>query len=162
MLRSSGAFLEGRRRTKVTYSGVCSHGQTEPGGPSDASAHGLGAGPSEEDEQFENAIVETNCIFRLLDDKLVPEDEEWGKVPRSSLLNSREVSRTSWYLSLFLRSLTFVTAGTFAPLTGFFGLRPKSLDSLDIPGLSPRVSVLVCRCWSLTLAVRCTFGTVKR
>uniref|UniRef100_H3CLH1 Supervillin n=1 Tax=Tetraodon nigroviridis TaxID=99883 RepID=H3CLH1_TETNG len=50
-----------------------------------------GAGPSEEDEQFENAIVETNCIFRLLDDKLVPEDEEWGKVPHSSLLNSREV-----------------------------------------------------------------------
>uniref|UniRef100_A0A674N0N5 Supervillin n=1 Tax=Takifugu rubripes TaxID=31033 RepID=A0A674N0N5_TAKRU len=50
-----------------------------------------GAGPPEEDEQFENAIVETNCIFRLLDDKLVPEDDEWGKVPRSSLLNSKEV-----------------------------------------------------------------------
>uniref|UniRef100_UPI0037E88F87 supervillin n=1 Tax=Semicossyphus pulcher TaxID=241346 RepID=UPI0037E88F87 len=49
------------------------------------------AGPPEEDEQFENAIVETNCIFRLLDDKLVPDDDEWGKVPRSSLLASKEV-----------------------------------------------------------------------
>lgn len=54
----------------------------------------LAAGPPEEDEQFENAIVETNCIFRLLDDKLVPDDEEWGKVPRSSLLASKEVSGT--------------------------------------------------------------------
>ncbi|KAK2822758.1 hypothetical protein Q5P01_022823 [Channa striata] len=49
------------------------------------------AGPPEEDEQFENAIVETNCIFRLLDDKLVPDDDEWGKIPRTSLLTSKEV-----------------------------------------------------------------------
>nr|XP_046263206.1 supervillin-like isoform X4 [Scatophagus argus] len=49
------------------------------------------AGPPEEDEQFETAIVETNCIFRLVDDKLVPDDEEWGKVPHSSLLQSKEV-----------------------------------------------------------------------
>ncbi|KAM3865936.1 supervillin-like [Diretmus argenteus] len=49
------------------------------------------AGPPEEDEQFENGIVETNCIFRLVDDKLVPDDDEWGKVPRSSLLASKEV-----------------------------------------------------------------------
>ncbi|XP_061551000.1 supervillin-like isoform X12 [Phycodurus eques] len=49
------------------------------------------AGPPEEDDRFENAIVETNCIFRLLDDKLMPDDEEWGKVPHSSLLSSKEV-----------------------------------------------------------------------
>lgn len=94
MLRSSGTFLEGRHPTKVTYSGISSDGRTEPGGSANVSSPCLGAGPSEEDEQFENAIVETNCIFRLLDDKLVPEDEEWGKVPHSSLLNSREVSWT--------------------------------------------------------------------
>lgn len=64
-------------------------------GSSDVADHSSGAGPPEEDEQFENAIVETNCIFRLLDDKLVPEDDEWGKVPHSSLLNSKEVSGTS-------------------------------------------------------------------
>uniref|UniRef100_A0A674BQI7 Supervillin n=1 Tax=Salmo trutta TaxID=8032 RepID=A0A674BQI7_SALTR len=49
------------------------------------------AGPLEEDELFESAIVETNCIFRLLDDKLVPDDDQWGKVPRSTLLESKEV-----------------------------------------------------------------------
>lgn len=54
----------------------------------------VAAGPPEEDEQFENAIVETNCIFRLVDDKLVPDDDEWGKIPRSSLLTSKEVSGT--------------------------------------------------------------------
>uniref|UniRef100_A0A8C7S2A1 HP domain-containing protein n=1 Tax=Oncorhynchus mykiss TaxID=8022 RepID=A0A8C7S2A1_ONCMY len=49
------------------------------------------AGPLEEDELFESAIVETNCIFRLLEDKLVPDDDQWGKVPRSTLLQSKKV-----------------------------------------------------------------------
>lgn len=49
------------------------------------------AGSPEEDEMFESAIVETNCIFRLVDDKLLPDDDFWGKVPRSSLLGSKEV-----------------------------------------------------------------------
>lgn len=52
------------------------------------------AGPPEADEQFENAILETNCIFRLLEDKLVPDDDEWGKVPCCSLLESKEVGGT--------------------------------------------------------------------
>ncbi|KAK7944747.1 hypothetical protein WMY93_000475 [Mugilogobius chulae] len=49
------------------------------------------AGPPEEDEFFESNIVETNCIFRLEQDKLVPEDEQWGKVPQCSLLATKEV-----------------------------------------------------------------------
>ncbi|XP_076837029.1 supervillin isoform X3 [Brachyhypopomus gauderio] len=49
------------------------------------------AGPPEDDELYESAIVETNCIFRLVDDKLLPDDDFWGKVPRSSLLGSKEV-----------------------------------------------------------------------
>ncbi|XP_041421763.1 supervillin isoform X4 [Xenopus laevis] len=49
------------------------------------------AGNPEEDERYENAIIETNCIYRLLDDKLVPVDEFWGKVPKCSLLESKEV-----------------------------------------------------------------------
>ncbi|KAI1901365.1 hypothetical protein AGOR_G00033640 [Albula goreensis] len=57
------------------------------GGPANYQA----AGKPEEDEQYENAIVETNCIYRLLDDKLVPDDDYWGKVPRSALLDSKEV-----------------------------------------------------------------------
>ncbi|XP_043116792.1 supervillin isoform X4 [Puntigrus tetrazona] len=57
------------------------------GGP--ASYHS--AGSPDEDEMFESAVVETNCIFRLVDDKLLPDDDFWGKVPRSSLLGSKEV-----------------------------------------------------------------------
>ncbi|KAJ8396111.1 hypothetical protein AAFF_G00021840 [Aldrovandia affinis] len=49
------------------------------------------AGKPEEDERYENAIVETNCIYRLVDDKLVPDDDYWGRVPRSTLLDSKEV-----------------------------------------------------------------------
>ncbi|XP_061095115.1 supervillin a isoform X5 [Conger conger] len=49
------------------------------------------AGTPEEDELYESAIVETNCIYRLVEDKLVPDDDFWGKVPRCTLLSSREV-----------------------------------------------------------------------
>ncbi|XP_047662404.1 supervillin isoform X11 [Tachysurus fulvidraco] len=49
------------------------------------------AGTPEEDEFFESAIVETNCIFRLVEDKLLPDDDFWGRVPRCSLLGSKEV-----------------------------------------------------------------------
>ncbi|XP_051989808.1 supervillin-like isoform X2 [Xyrauchen texanus] len=49
------------------------------------------AGSPEEDEMFESAVVETNCIFHLVDDKLLPDNDFWGKVPRSSLLGSKEV-----------------------------------------------------------------------
>ncbi|MGH0159354.1 UNVERIFIED_CONTAM: hypothetical protein FKN15_038709 [Acipenser sinensis] len=49
-----------------------------------------GAGSPEEDELYESAIVETNCIYRLVDDKLVPVDDFWGKVPRCTLLDSKE------------------------------------------------------------------------
>ncbi|KAL2085821.1 hypothetical protein ACEWY4_019141 [Coilia grayii] len=49
------------------------------------------AGPPEEDELFESAIVETNCVYRLVEDKLQPDDDYWGRVPRCSLLQSKEV-----------------------------------------------------------------------
>lgn len=35
--------------------------------------------------------METNCIYRLMDDKLVPDDDFWAKIPRCSLLNPKEV-----------------------------------------------------------------------
>lgn len=70
----------------------------------------VAAGPPEEDEQFENAIVETNCIFRLLDDKLVPDDDEWGKVPRSSLLEAKEVSGTFCGSTKSLNTLCFLVS----------------------------------------------------
>uniref|UniRef100_A0A6I8NAX2 Supervillin n=2 Tax=Ornithorhynchus anatinus TaxID=9258 RepID=A0A6I8NAX2_ORNAN len=49
------------------------------------------AGNPEEDEMYETAIIETNCIYRLVDDKLVPDDDYWGKMPKCNLLQSKEV-----------------------------------------------------------------------
>uniref|UniRef100_A0A286Y5D0 Supervillin n=1 Tax=Cavia porcellus TaxID=10141 RepID=A0A286Y5D0_CAVPO len=49
------------------------------------------AGDPKEDELYEAAIIETNCIYRLTDDKLVPDDDYWGKIPKCSLLQPREV-----------------------------------------------------------------------
>uniref|UniRef100_A0A665VB62 Supervillin a n=1 Tax=Echeneis naucrates TaxID=173247 RepID=A0A665VB62_ECHNA len=49
------------------------------------------AGTPDEDELYEGAIVETNCIYRLMDDKLVPDDDFWAKMPRCSLLDPKEV-----------------------------------------------------------------------
>ncbi|XP_065777309.1 supervillin isoform X5 [Muntiacus reevesi] len=49
------------------------------------------AGDPKEDELYETAIIETNCIYRLTDDKLVPDDDYWGKIPKCSLLQSKEV-----------------------------------------------------------------------
>ena len=51
------------------------------------------AGDPKEDELYETAIIETNCIYRLMDDKLVPDDDYWGKIPKCSLLQSKEVWR---------------------------------------------------------------------
>uniref|UniRef100_A0A8D0GBU9 Supervillin n=1 Tax=Sphenodon punctatus TaxID=8508 RepID=A0A8D0GBU9_SPHPU len=50
-----------------------------------------GAGNPEEDEIYEAAIIETNCIYRLVDDKLIPDDDYWGKMPKCTLLQSKEV-----------------------------------------------------------------------
>ncbi|XP_077480245.1 supervillin a [Stigmatopora argus] len=49
------------------------------------------AGTPDEDELYEGAIVETNCIYRLIEDKLVPDDDFWAKMPRCSLLKPKEV-----------------------------------------------------------------------
>ncbi|XP_043823177.1 supervillin isoform X6 [Dromiciops gliroides] len=49
------------------------------------------AGNPEEDELYETAITETNCVYRLVEDKLVPDDYYWGKIPKCSLLQPREV-----------------------------------------------------------------------
>uniref|UniRef100_A0A674PNQ1 Supervillin a n=1 Tax=Takifugu rubripes TaxID=31033 RepID=A0A674PNQ1_TAKRU len=49
------------------------------------------AGTPDEDELYEGAIVETNCIYRLVEDRLVPDDDFWAKMPRCSLLDPKEV-----------------------------------------------------------------------
>ncbi|XP_039547051.1 supervillin isoform X2 [Pimephales promelas] len=49
-----------------------------------------GAGEPEEDELYESAVIESNCVYRLVEDKLVPYEEAWASIPSVSLLNSKE------------------------------------------------------------------------
>ncbi|XP_073684275.1 supervillin isoform X2 [Garra rufa] len=49
-----------------------------------------GAGEPDEDELYESAVVETNCVYRLVDDKLVPYEEACASIPSVSLLKSKE------------------------------------------------------------------------
>ncbi|KAF7225870.1 supervillin isoform X2 [Nothobranchius furzeri] len=50
-----------------------------------------GAGAPEEDELFEQGVVESNCVYRLVENRLVPHEEGWASIPRASLLSSAEV-----------------------------------------------------------------------
>lgn len=49
------------------------------------------AGPQEEDELYENHIVETNMIYRLEENALVPYRDFWGSVPKIEMLKKDEV-----------------------------------------------------------------------
>ncbi|CAL8304515.1 unnamed protein product [Merluccius merluccius] len=45
-----------------------------------------GAGSPEEDELYEMGVVESNCVYRLRDNRLVPHEEAWASAPSVSLL----------------------------------------------------------------------------
>lgn len=49
-----------------------------------------GASAPEEDELFERGVVESNCVFRLVEDRLVPHEQAWASIPTVSLLGSNE------------------------------------------------------------------------
>ncbi|KAF3704410.1 Supervillin Archvillin p205/p250 [Channa argus] len=50
-----------------------------------------GAGEPEEDELFESGVQDSNGVYRLQGDKLVPHEDAWASIPSVSLLNSKEV-----------------------------------------------------------------------
>ncbi|CAN9505450.1 unnamed protein product [Ophioblennius macclurei] len=49
-----------------------------------------GAGAPEEDELYESGVVESNCVYRLMENRLVPHEQAWASVPSVSLLDSSE------------------------------------------------------------------------
>uniref|UniRef100_S4RA18 Gelsolin-like domain-containing protein n=1 Tax=Petromyzon marinus TaxID=7757 RepID=S4RA18_PETMA len=51
----------------------------------------VASGGTEEDELYEGVIAETNCIYRMVHDKLIPEDGAWGRVPTQELLEPSDV-----------------------------------------------------------------------
>uniref|UniRef100_A0A669BIR0 Supervillin d n=1 Tax=Oreochromis niloticus TaxID=8128 RepID=A0A669BIR0_ORENI len=50
-----------------------------------------GAGEPEEDELYESGVVDSNGVYRLQGDKLVPHEDAWASIPSVSLLDSKEV-----------------------------------------------------------------------
>ncbi|XP_032393101.1 supervillin isoform X2 [Etheostoma spectabile] len=49
-----------------------------------------GASAEEEDEIYECGVVESNCVYRLVENKLVPHEQAWASIPSISLLGSTE------------------------------------------------------------------------
>lgn len=49
-----------------------------------------GAGAPEEDELYERGVVESNCVYRLVENRLVPHEQAWASIPSISLLGSSE------------------------------------------------------------------------
>lgn len=80
--------------------------------------------------------METNCIYRLVDNKLVPDDDFWAKMPRCSLLDPKEVRRCT-------------------------SLNNTQIDVHHL-GLNTDDVRFLRRFWCLTSAVRCTSGTGRR
>lgn len=50
-----------------------------------------GASAEEEDELYERGVVESNCVYRLVENRLVPHEQAWASIPSVSLLGSTEV-----------------------------------------------------------------------
>ncbi|XP_060921260.1 supervillin isoform X2 [Labrus mixtus] len=55
-----------------------------------ASSFPTGASAEEEDELFERGIADSNCVYRLVENRLVPHEQAWASVPSVSLLGSEE------------------------------------------------------------------------
>ncbi|XP_051796976.1 supervillin isoform X2 [Acanthochromis polyacanthus] len=49
-----------------------------------------GAGAPEEDDLYESGVVESNCVYQLVENRLVPHEQGWASVPSVSLLGSAE------------------------------------------------------------------------
>ncbi|XP_041812705.1 supervillin isoform X1 [Chelmon rostratus] len=49
-----------------------------------------GASAEEEDELYERGVVESNCVYRLVENRLVPHEQAWASIPSISLLGSTE------------------------------------------------------------------------
>ncbi|KAM8845237.1 supervillin-like isoform 3-T3 [Spinachia spinachia] len=49
-----------------------------------------GASADEEEELYECGVVESNCAYRLVENRLVPHEQAWASIPSVSLLGSNE------------------------------------------------------------------------
>ena len=50
-----------------------------------------GSGPVEEDELYEDYMAETNTVYKVSGDELVPIEEYSGQIPRYDMLEDEQV-----------------------------------------------------------------------
>lgn len=67
-----------------------------------------GASAEEEDELYERGVVESNCVYRLVENRLVPHEQAWASIPSVSLLGSSEVCGPLWNLLIILVDYVFL------------------------------------------------------
>ncbi len=105
-------------------------------------------GPQEEDELYEMYMAETNKVYRVQDDTLVPHQDAWGATPRHSMLNSNEVRPTERAGSRdFFHEIN-------EPSAAHHCFEFQTLHWI----VMLHVSALFCRRLCLTLGRRCTSG----
>ena len=63
----------------------------------------IDCGPQEEDELYENHIVETNMIYKLEKNKLVPVEEYWGNQPKVEMLKPDQVGTSVFSVIAFFK-----------------------------------------------------------
>ena len=79
----------------------------------------VGAGAPEEDELYESGVVESNCLYRLVENRLVPHEQAWAAIPTVSLLGSTEVSPSPGSPCVFLWLLSHCCLGATYQSIGF-------------------------------------------
>lgn len=58
------------------------------------------AGPPEEDEYVEAALVAVNKVYEVQEDSLVPLQNSWGQMPKIEILSSDKVGLILCFYSL--------------------------------------------------------------
>lgn len=49
------------------------------------------AGHPDEDELYESAIIDTNMVYELKNEQLVPHEKFWGTLPKIEMLDKNKV-----------------------------------------------------------------------
>ncbi|EZA60520.1 Supervillin [Ooceraea biroi] len=75
---------------------TCTKGQVHKfwkylGVPDSEKLNVIEAGHPDEDELYESAVIETNMVYELKDNQLVPYEKFWGTLPKIEMLNKNKI-----------------------------------------------------------------------
>lgn len=61
----------------------------------------IDGGHPDEDELYESAIINTNMIYEVKDEELVPLEKYWGAIPKIEMLDLNKVKKLFLLFILF-------------------------------------------------------------